>query len=71
IMESIRDGVANTEDPVKLFAEEAKFFVEYHLLRREHPARNFAEALVAQGLAKVTGWSITHVTGSPEALRAA
>ncbi|KAG0060709.1 hypothetical protein BGZ90_003919 [Linnemannia elongata] len=37
----------------------------------QHPAGNIAEALVAQGLAKVADWSITHVTGGPAALRAA
>ncbi|KAG0277464.1 hypothetical protein BGZ95_005896 [Linnemannia exigua] len=87
----IRQGVANAEDLVEPFAEEAKFFVESRLLQREvrvilemvgqngnnffgsiqHPAGNIAEALVAQGLAKVADWSITHVTGGPAALRAA
>ncbi|KAG0287631.1 hypothetical protein BGZ96_008470 [Linnemannia gamsii] len=87
----IRQGIANTEDLVEPFAEEAKFFVESRLLQREvrvilemvgqngnnffgsiqHPAGNIAEALVAQGLAKVADWSITHVTGGPAALRAA
>ncbi|KAG0376239.1 hypothetical protein BGX24_008049 [Mortierella sp. AD032] len=84
-------GIANTDDLVEPFAEEAKFFVESRLLQREvrvilemvgqngnnffgsiqHPAGNIAEALVAQGLAKVADWSITHVTGGPAALRAA
>ncbi|KAK3834000.1 MAG: tudor domain-containing protein [Linnemannia gamsii] len=87
----IRQGIANTDDLVEPFAEEAKFFVESRLLQREvrvilemvgqngnnffgsiqHPAGNIAEALVAQGLAKVADWSITHVTGGPAALRAA
>ncbi|KAF9978105.1 hypothetical protein BGZ73_003677 [Actinomortierella ambigua] len=36
-----------------------------------HPAGNIAEALVANGLAKVADWSITHVTGGPTKLREA
>ncbi|KAI7820061.1 tudor domain-containing protein [Gamsiella multidivaricata] len=87
----IRQGLANTDDLVEPFAEEAKFFVESRLLQREvrvvlelvgqngnnifgsilHPAGNIAEALVANGLAKVADWSITHVTGGPTVLREA
>ena len=35
----------------------------------QHPAGNIAESLVANGLAKVADWSITHVTGGPTVLR--
>ncbi|KAJ3053433.1 hypothetical protein HK097_004281 [Rhizophlyctis rosea] len=37
----------------------------------QHPAGNIAEALLAEGLAKVVDWSVTMVTGGSAKLRAA